>query len=79
MRIKRYKILDFSEVTKVYNRNGRVSYYFMDIVLEDRECADEIRIVSKIMYTWWEMRKVKRLKYLHIVEEKGENENEENK
>lgn len=69
MQIKRYRILDFSEVTKVYSKKGRISYYFLDIILEDRENADQIRIVSKIVYTWWELRRLKKLKYLHIVEE----------
>ena len=78
MQIKRYKILDFSEVTKVYNKKGRVSYYFLDVVLEDREDEDQIRIISKVVYTWWELRKLKKLKYLHILEESAEAENEEN-
>ena len=78
MQIRRYKILDFSEVTKVYNKKGRVSYYFLDVVLEDREDEDQIRIISKVVYTWWELRKLKKLKYLHILEENTEVENEEN-
>lgn len=69
MQIKRYKILDFSEVTKVYNKKGRVSYYFLDVILEDRENEDQIRIVSKIVYTWWELRKLRKLTHLHILEE----------
>lgn len=78
MQIKRYKILDFSEVTKVYNKKGRVSYYFLDVVLEDREDANQIKVISKVVYTWWELRKLKKLKYLHILEENAGVENEEN-
>lgn len=77
MRIVRYKILDFSEVQKVYNKNGRISYYFLDVVLESRDNPDDIILHSKVVYSWWELRKLRKQKYLHVVED-GEEENEKN-
>lgn len=70
MRIKRYKILDIGEIHTIYNKdNGRVSYYFFDLAVID---DGEIKRVSKIAYTKWEIRKIKKLKYIHILEEKEE-------
>lgn len=76
--IARYKILEISNIRKVYGRNGRISYYIFDISVEDRYDDNNVILITRIAYSWWELRKIKKLKYIHLVEDKEMNENETN-
>ena len=72
MQIKKYKIIDFSKVKTVFTKGkffDKVCYYLIDIIVQDKNDEESIKIISKIIYSRWELRKIKKLKYLHIIEE----------
>ena len=80
MRIHRYEVLNISEIETVFNKQtNRPSYYFFDLVVMDKK-EDAIKVVSRIAYTKKEVKKIKKLKYIHIIENSEEEViiNEEN-
>lgn len=74
MQIKRLKfpVLGYSDAYTVYDREtNKVSYYYIELLVE---VDGEETVLPRIVYTKKELKKIKKLKYVHIVEEVMENE-----